>query len=60
VEIDRIPIVEAVMNTLTKPSKQDVREWLQRRQSSNTPPDRDRIRQELGWKLVSPPGKSRS
>jgi hypothetical protein len=48
------------MKTLSKPSKQDVREWLQRRQSSNTPPDRDRIREELGWKLVSQPIKSRT
>jgi hypothetical protein len=48
------------MSAFSKPSKQDVREWLQRRQSSGTPPDRDRIREELGWKLVSPQGKSRS
>jgi hypothetical protein len=40
------------MQTLGKPTKEDVRDWLKRRLMSETPPDRERIRQELGWKLV--------
>jgi hypothetical protein len=53
--------MEATMQNFSKPTKEDVRDWLKRRQSSDAPPDRNRIRQELGWKLVEKPrGSSRS
>jgi hypothetical protein len=47
--------MEAAMQIFSKPTKEDVRDWLKRRQSSEMPPDRNRIRQELGWKLVEKP-----
>jgi hypothetical protein len=50
--------MEAIMHTHAKPTKEDVRDWLKRRRSSTTPPDRDRIREELGWKLMEQPRTS--
>lgn len=39
------------MEITSKPTKEDIRNWLIRRCSSDSPPERDRIREELGWQL---------
>ena len=45
------------MKTITKPSKEEVRTWMMRRVASHEPlPDREAIRRQLGWKLITPPG----
>jgi hypothetical protein len=44
---------EAAMATATKPTKFEVRSWMQQRQSTPTPPPSpDQIRRELGWNLI--------
>ncbi len=41
------------METLNRPSKQQVRTWLTDRQNLHSPlPDIDQIRRELGWGLL--------
>lgn len=41
------------MTQTSKPSNQQVREWMQRRQVDRTPPPTpEQIRRELGWGLV--------
>jgi hypothetical protein len=37
-----------------QPSKENIREWLQRRQAERQPPPSiDRIRRQLGWTLAA-------
>jgi hypothetical protein len=41
------------MSSTTKPTKQQLREYLYaRHRSPEPPPTPDRIREELGWRLV--------
>lgn len=41
------------MTQTSKPSNQQVRSWMQRRQADRTPPPApEQIRRELGWKMV--------
>ena len=44
----------AHMTTTTKPNKQQIREWLERRTHAqlDPPPTPDEIRRELGWHLL--------
>lgn len=40
------------------PSKEEVREYMQRRVAEHTPPpSMKQIRRELGWELVAPDGR---
>ncbi|SFV08957.1 hypothetical protein [Pseudoduganella namucuonensis] len=44
------------MNTTTKPSKEQLRQFMrQRRQAAEPPPSMAEIRRQLGWYLL-PPG----
>jgi hypothetical protein len=44
-----------MMSTLTHPSKQQVREYLQRRTRAATPPPApEEVRRQLGWNLLAP------
>lgn len=44
---------QAPMTTTTHPSKESVREWMERRTwSPDPPPTPDEIRRELGWDLI--------
>jgi hypothetical protein len=45
---------EAAMTQTTKPSKEDVREWFERRTHAplDPPPSPDGIRRILGWHLL--------
>jgi hypothetical protein len=37
----------------SKPTKEQVREYMERRQAEHTPPpSRDEIRRQLGWDLI--------
>ena len=46
--------MEAVMDRIIKPTKEEVRNWLRNRRASHEPlPECDRIRRELGWMLVN-------
>jgi hypothetical protein len=41
------------MDPTAKPTKEQVREYMERRQVAHTPPpSRDEIRRQLGWDLV--------
>lgn len=41
------------MEIMGKPSKEEVRVWMQQRRSEKTPPPNiEQIRRELGWKLT--------
>jgi hypothetical protein len=43
------------MRPYSKPSKQQVREWLRELIASNEPPPSpDRVREQLGWWLLRP------
>ncbi len=45
------------MAITTHPSKQQVRDYLQRRShEAKPPPSPDEIRRELGWQLIKLPG----
>ncbi len=38
-----------------KPSKEEVRVWMQQRRSEKTPPPNiEQVRRELGWQLTMP------
>jgi hypothetical protein len=42
------------MDPTAKPTKQQVREYMERRQAEHTPPpSRDEIRRQLGWDLIA-------
>jgi hypothetical protein len=42
-------------HAIKSPSKEDVRKYMQRRFTGNTPPpSMKQIRRELGWELVAP------
>jgi hypothetical protein len=44
----------AAMDPTSKPTKQQVREYMERRQAAHTPPpSRDEIRRQLGWDLIA-------
>jgi hypothetical protein len=41
------------MDPTCKPTKEQVREYMERRQAAHTPPpSRDEIRRQLGWDLI--------
>jgi hypothetical protein len=41
------------MDPTAKPTKEAVREYMERRQAAHTPPpSRDEIRRQLGWDLI--------
>lgn len=43
------------MNTTTKPSKEQLRQFMQqRRQTPEPPPSMAEIRRQLGWYLLAP------
>jgi hypothetical protein len=43
----------AAMDPTCKPTKEQVREYMERRQAAHTPPpSRDEIRRQLGWDLI--------
>jgi len=44
---------EEVMNQAAQPSKEQVRHWMEQRQSEHKPPpDPKQIRRELGWDMI--------
>lgn len=45
---------------VTRPSKQDVRDWMiSQRSKREVPPTLEEIRTELGWKMIKANDKSR-
>lgn len=52
--------IEAAMTQTTHPTKEQVRELMTRRAKSNEPPPTpDRIREELGWRMIKDERKAR-
>lgn len=44
------------MDTMHRPTKEQVRQWLQERRQGNAAlPDREQIRRQLGWELICVP-----
>lgn len=48
------------MTQTSKPSQQQEREWMQKRQAERTPPPSpEQIRRQLGWDLVAAEAEAR-
>lgn len=48
------------MKTISRPTKEQVRDWLHTRHEKPTPlPSNDQIRRQLGWGLVAAQGAAK-
>jgi hypothetical protein len=51
--------MEHLMEKITQPTKEAVRDWLTNRRLNHDPlPDIGQIRLELGWRLAGPAGEA--